>query len=149
MRVLNHQADAIDCYQDVFLEVFQKPDRDKIENPGAYLRWLATRRAIDALRKRRTRQNSICPADPASVSVAETPQENVEYAELLAVVRSELAALPAAQAQAFWLVSVEQCSYEEVATLLETERNHVGVLIHRARRHLQQRLKQLAPHRQP
>ena len=64
------------------------------------------------------------------------------------LVRGELASLPSPQAQAFWLVSVEQRSYEEVAAQMEIERNHVGVLVHRARKHLQQRLTRLAPNHQ-
>ncbi len=148
MRILNHQTDAVDCYQDVFLEVFQKSDRSDIENLGAYLRWLTTRRAIDVLRKRRLSESRTESNNPDAQVVSSDPAERAEFDELLVIVRGELASLPSPQAQAFWLVSVEQRSYEEVATQMEIERNHVGVLVHRARKHLQQRLTRLAPNHQ-
>ena len=148
MRILNHQADAFDCYQDVFLEVFQKSDRTETRDPGAYLRWLTTRRALDVLRKRQLRNSRTESNNPDAKMVPSAPGEKAEFDELLVIVRDELASLPSPQAQAFWLVSVEQRSYEEVAAQMEIERNHVGVLVHRARKHLQQRLTRLAPNHQ-
>lgn len=145
MRVLNHEADAVDCYQDVFLEVFQKPDRSEIEDVGAYLRWLTTRRAIDALRTRQRRDSRTNHSDLETAIASPADGTMADFDELLNILRTELSALPAPQAQAFWLVSVEHCSYDEVAAQMDVERNHVGVLVHRARRQLQQRLTRLAP----
>lgn len=148
MRILNQQADAFDCYQDVFLEVLQKSDHSRIEDAGAYIRWLTTRRAIDVLRKRKLRDSRTGGNNPDAQVASSPPGEKAEFDELLVIVRGELASLPSAQAQAFWLVSVEQLSYEEVAMQMAIERNHVGVLVHRARKHLQQRLTRLAPNNQ-
>ncbi len=146
MRILNHEADAIDCYQDVFLELLEKSDYENINNPGAFLRWLTTRRAIDALRKRQRREARTECNQLGLNTVASAPDEQAEFEELLVILREELATLPPHQAQAFWLVSVEQCSYNEVASQLKLQPSHVGVLVHRARAHVQRRLESLAPH---
>ncbi len=60
-------------------------------------------------------------------------------------VRSELAHLPDQQAEAFWLVCVEERTYEEVAQQMDVKRNAVGVLVHRARQHMRSKLKSLKP----
>ena len=48
-RILNHHADAHDCYQDVFLAACQIAPRDPADW-GRILTCLATRKAIDRLR---------------------------------------------------------------------------------------------------
>jgi RNA polymerase sigma-70 factor (ECF subfamily) len=53
--------------------------------------------------------------------------------------RAGLAGLPEKQAVAFWLRSVEDLSYAEIAAELEIDSNQVGVLIHRARASLKRR----------
>ena len=50
-RILNHHADAHDCYQDAFLAAWQIVPRDP-GDWGRILTCLATRKAVDLLRKR-------------------------------------------------------------------------------------------------
>ena len=54
-RILKHQDDALDCFQDVFAEAIERGRRSPVTDWGAFLRWLATRRAIDYLRRRNRR----------------------------------------------------------------------------------------------
>jgi RNA polymerase sigma factor (sigma-70 family) len=143
-RILKRPDDALDCCQDVFAEAIERGRRKAVTNWGAFLRWLATRRAIDHLRRRNRRSGSV--ADPAQVrDVLPSAEEQVSFIELVELVRSELAFLPEQQAEAFWLVCVEQSSYEEVAQQMGVERNTVGVLVHRARQHMRTKLKSLDP----
>jgi len=53
--------------------------------------------------------------------------------ELVEFLRSGLAKLPEKQATVFWLRSVEELSYVEIAAELGLNTNAVGVLLHRAR----------------
>lgn len=141
-RILAHEEDARDCFQEVFLEAFGKSNADAVGNWGGFLRWLATRRAIDLLRTRR-RQRTVALADqefPAPALVSRT----VEWLETIEAVRQELTQLPESQATAFWLFSVEGLSYQDIADHTRSNVNSVGLLIYRARQRLKLRLSTLA-----
>ena len=143
-RISKHREDALDCCQDVFVEALKRSRSSPVRDWGAFLRWLATRRAIDHLRRRQRRSTaagnvSLVPGGATSVT------EDAVFSELVDVVRNELGNLPDRQAEAFWLVCVEEQSYEEVAQQMGVERNALGVLVHRARQHMRSRLRSLNP----
>lgn len=52
-RIVGHEADAEDVVQEVFCEAFRLPAGKRVENWPAFLKRLATCRALDSLRKRR------------------------------------------------------------------------------------------------
>jgi RNA polymerase sigma-70 factor (ECF subfamily) len=137
-RILKHQEDALDCFQDVFSEAIVRSRRSPVGDWGALLRWLATHRAIDHLRRRQRSAagddvDQLCDRGPSV-------EQQATFAELVERVRKELACLPEQQAEAFWLVCVENRAYEEVARLMGVPRSTVGVLVHRARQHMRTRL---------
>jgi RNA polymerase sigma factor (sigma-70 family) len=133
-RILQDHADALDCYQDVFCEVIERASWEAVANWPGYLRWLATRRAIDRLRSNRRRQGRFNSGDVAlAQSPAAGPSETAHLNELASRVRCELTKLPQRQAEAFWLHCVEEMTYEEVGRQLGVETSTVGVLIHRAK----------------
>ena len=68
------------------------------------------------------------------------PEQQAEAAELSDHLRIAMARLPTRQAEAFCLRWIEGMSYEEISERLEVEVNHVGVLLHRARKRLRQLL---------
>jgi RNA polymerase sigma-70 factor (ECF subfamily) len=136
-RVLRDYTESLDCYQDVFCEVLQRAAEQEVENWPAYLRWLATRRAIDRLRTRQRKQSKFESGDISLVRASNPgPSETAQLNELVELVRCELANLPQRQAEAFWLSCVEEMTYEEVGRQLGIDASTVGVLIHRARLHL-------------
>jgi RNA polymerase sigma-70 factor, ECF subfamily len=144
VRIVRHREDALDCCQDVFAEAIERDRCTPVADWGAFLRWLATRRAIDYLRRRDRR--AVVTGDVENVQGVGLPAEtNAAFEELVNVVRAELARLPDQQAEAFWLVCVEQRTYEEVARHMGITRNAVGVLVHRARRHMRSKLNSLSP----
>ncbi len=146
-RVLNDHADALDCCQEVFLEAFRQARDRPVDDWPSLLKWLSVRRAIDGLRRRKREHALGRPGGDAMevVPSRELSSESVELQELMACLTTELAALPARQAEAFWLRSVEQMSYAEIAVQMQTDTNAVGVLIHRARQTLCQSLSAFAP----
>ena len=136
-RILRDHTESLDCYQDVFCEILQRSPQQEVENWPAFLRWLATRRAIDRLRSRQRGQSRFDSGDVARVqSSTPGPSETARFNELVELLRLELTKLPQRQAEAFWLNCVEEMTYEEVGRQLGVDTNTVGVLIHRARRHL-------------
>lgn len=133
-RVLRDYTESLDCYQDVFCEVLQWAREQEVENWPAYLRWLATRRAIDRLRTRQRTQSRFDSGDVSLVQASNPgPAETAELNELVELVRHELVKLPERQAQAFWLHCIEEMTYEEIGRQLRIDTSTVGVLIHRAR----------------
>ncbi len=144
-RILAHDEDARDCLQEVFLEAIRSPQSAEVRNWGGFLRWLATRRAIDALRKRRRQATHAMSAEPSGPTQA----DQVELNETIEIIRRELARLPESQAAAFWMSSAEQMTYEQIAEHMHITPNAVGLLIHRARQQLKVSLRSLVEGQEP
>jgi RNA polymerase sigma-70 factor (ECF subfamily) len=145
-RILRDHSEALDCYQDVFCEILQRLWEGGVDNWPGYLRWLATRRALDRLRSRRRHRARLEPVDAAEVPAGGPgPGERAEFGELVDLVRYELTKLPDRQAEAFWLRCVEEMTYEEIGRQMALDTSTVGVLIHRARSRLRIVLAELAP----
>src|SRR5262249_18531922 len=132
-RILGEHGEALDCCQDVFAEVITRSQATQVRNWGAYLKWLATRRAIDRLRRRkvdkaRIKSNGEIATLPSTVL---GPDAGAISSELIDRLKRELARLPKKQAEAFWLFSIEQVTYEEIGEQLALPANQVGVLVYR------------------
>jgi RNA polymerase sigma factor (sigma-70 family) len=139
LRILRHHADAQDCYQQTFLDALQCSRSRMTTNWAALLATIATRRAIDRLRQRISARNcrvEIEASEDLSVEGGPAGAQMGEL-ELMDTLRTGLAILPEKQAAAFWLRSVEELSYVEIAAELGIDANEVGVLLHRARTSLQ------------
>jgi RNA polymerase sigma-70 factor (ECF subfamily) len=148
-RILKRHDQALDCYQEVFVEAFEQCGDRLPNNWPALLRWLAVRRALDRLRKeRRSTRHVDVEVDTSLVpSAAAQPSADLEFRELVERVRHEIAHLPERQGEAFWLHCVEHLTYAEVATQMCTETETVSVLVHRARLRLRTLLADLNPSR--
>jgi RNA polymerase sigma-70 factor (ECF subfamily) len=148
-RILKRHDQALDCYQEVLLEVFEQCKERPVRNWPALLRWITVRRALDRLRSER-RFSARVEAEKNSLLLLDTgggPSEAMEFRELVDRVRDEVARLPERQGEAFWLRCVEQLSTAEVAEQLGTDANSVGVLVHRARAKLRDVLADVNPGR--
>lgn len=144
-RILANEADALDCYQEVFLEAIERADMGQVKSWEAFLKWLSTNRAIDALRVRNRQNRTKILETHAAIDMRNSPVEAAFLDELVAAVRDELAHLPHHQAEAFWLSCVEGLSYKEIADQMNLQASGVGVLIHRARQQLQAKLSHFRP----
>ena len=140
-RVLNHSADAHDCYQEAFLAAWQLARTRRIDDWAPVLICLATRKAIDRLRKRVRSAARTKPLDAAPEPVTnDYPVHALQMAELLDRLRVELAELPNKQAEVVWLSCVEEFSHHEIAEQMRIPAGEVRVLLHRGRRRLCQQL---------
>ena len=107
-RILQNRNDAADCHQEVFVDAMGRTTGKTIENWAAFLRWLTVQRAIDRLRSRNRQYQRICAEQPIDeLPTASSTGNEVEWNELIEIVRLELARIPVAQAQVFWLHCVE------------------------------------------
>jgi RNA polymerase sigma-70 factor (ECF subfamily) len=146
-RLLNHDADTADCFQRTFLSALELSRKEPIRSwPGA-LKRLATARALERLRQRGRERNrlSVLTEEPPADSKAVDPGKNAQTVELADDLRAALAEIDEPQAEVFCLVCLEDASYHEVAGQLGITVNHVGVLLHRAKASLRQKLVGHAP----
>ena len=149
-RILGDHAEALDCFQDVFAEVLEHSSSRSVRDRPAFLRWMAVRRALDRLRKRRVDAKRVAlDVEIATLSaIAAGPDAQAQWNELIERVREELARLPGQQAEAFWLHCVEDMSQAEIGQHLGVNASAVGVLVYRARQRLRQALAELNPVKQ-
>ncbi len=96
-RILRKYDLAVDCMQDVFVELYQNFKNTPVDNWPALLRWLAVRRALDSLRVQRRAEacSESLSHEIERNSRAPTPSQHAEFQELLERVRIEVAKLPA------------------------------------------------------
>jgi|SRR3972149_1523632 len=129
-RLLNNREDALDCYQQTFLDALRL-DGNAVRSWRSALCCIATRRAMDQLRRRYRDQHVRTRADIESPT-DEPPDQRAIDEELRQQVRQALTTLPPKQAEAFWLRHIEQLSPSEVAEQMAIQPGNVRVLVHRA-----------------
>lgn len=116
-RLLNHREDTLDCCQQVLLEAYEYTKDHQVDEWGAFLRTMATRRAIDGIRKKASAQYAPCSlqdmAEP--ITHVDCPVARAEATELMDRLRVALAHLPQHQAEAFWLSCIEDLSHDEIS----------------------------------
>jgi RNA polymerase sigma-70 factor, ECF subfamily len=152
VRILgNDGPDAVDCFQQAFVDLAQRHRRSSdVRRAGALLKRIAASRAIDVVRRRirdRSRTHELDSAVVASHRNFE-PDARAEANEFLDSLRDALAELPEAQSAAFMLTQIEDISNEDAAAAVGVTVNHLGVLLHRARATLRERLESHKPVRE-
>ena len=122
-RLVGDHADALDCFQETFLEAVKLDRKVAVRQWPAMLRHLATLRALDLLRTRyRQSKRADAEFDPAVVISREpNPSEHAEAGELADRLRAALAQLPAQQAEVFCLCRLNGMTYREAAMRLELD----------------------------
>ena len=131
LRVTGNPADAEDVLQTVFLRVMsQGGELEEIALPAAYFRRAAVNAAVDVLRRRELRAESLYDHQAPHAAV----QPPLLLKERL---RRALATLDRDDASLFLLRHVEGLSIEELAGMFEIEKNNVTVKLHRIRVRLQ------------
>lgn len=144
-RMVGDREAAHDCYQETFLSAVRAARRQAVENWSAFLKAIATRRAIDHLRKRYLDEAHLHLADDMDdqvdpVAPIQTQLSRLEQKDMCDRVRQLLTGLPPRQAQAFWMRHMEQMSVSQIAEQMETPPGNVSVLLNRAAAHLKEAL---------
>jgi RNA polymerase sigma-70 factor (ECF subfamily) len=133
LRVIGNVADAEDVAQEVFLEVFRTRKMGEMSEQPALMRTLATRRALDRLRRRKVTQ------ELDAVTMESREHESSEYAiaaELDQRLRKDLAKLPSREAEVFCLRVLEGNTISETAALLCISEGAVAKALSMARKRL-------------
>ncbi len=134
LRILGNASDAEEVAQDVFLEAFSAPDRNRIRNWGAYLRKLAVFRALDRRRKRRGVVALLVDDLPAAEL---SPLDAAVSRELAEQLRSLIVALPEREGAVFALRYFEHLSNPQIAEVLQISSGAVAAALHKVRSKLE------------
>ena len=154
MRVVRRAEDAEDLAQETFVRMFRALDRYDPEIPfTAWLFTIATRLAIDQLRRRRIQTVSLTVSEPGSseerdldvVDPGLRPDEITSNAEEERISQDLIASLPEHYRVVVVLRHQQDLSYEEIAEALNLPLGTVKARIHRARALLKQRIEGETP----
>ncbi|MBW8884307.1 MAG: sigma-70 family RNA polymerase sigma factor [Planctomycetia bacterium] len=147
-HICGSSADAQDAAQEAFLQAFLK--LNTYTGASAFYTWLY-RIAVNALiteyRKRRTRLNterSRSHSDEHISLKSECPDERLLRGERVEEVQRALANLSSEHRTILVLREIENCDYEEIASLLGIPVGTVRSRLHRARLELRAELNQVA-----
>lgn len=145
LKLVQHTHDAEEITQDVFVDIFRKPDA--FRGDAAVTTWLyriATNKCIDHLRKQQ-RQRRWFSASFFGAHAAETahePSHNLhpawvtENKEQLAILFKALHQLPEKQQAAWVLSEMENMPYKEIGAVMNLSLSSVESLLVRARKNL-------------
>ncbi len=133
-RVLGARAASEDVQQQVFLRLIEAPPESVASWP-AYLTTMATRLAIDSLRRQR-RWRLLAPLWKAD-DPDDSPAEDAERAEAARFMRAALARLNSRDASCFVMRHLHGMAPAAIGAALGLSENHVSVSVHRARKALE------------
>lgn len=141
-RLLGDHTDAVDCFQETFLAALQISQAQQVRSFPALLMRLATTCAIDRLRERGRCHLRCSDLDNWEDVASEGPEPPVciETQELGQRLRQALTQLAPLEASAFCLRYLNDMSYREIAKELKMTTSATGVLLHRAKAKLRERL---------
>ncbi|MFM7230687.1 MAG: RNA polymerase sigma factor [bacterium] len=148
-RMVRRAEDAEDLTQETFVKAFRALDRFDTERPfAAWILTIASRLAIDHLRRRRVPTVSMTVTDPGSgeertmdvVDEGLRPDEVVVHAEEESRAGALIAGLPDHYRIVVLMRHQQDLSYEEIAEALHMPLGTVKARIHRARALLKERL---------
>ncbi|MGD0768269.1 MAG: sigma-70 family RNA polymerase sigma factor [Tepidisphaeraceae bacterium] len=144
-RLLKNREDAADCFQETFVQYVQFAGKTNVDYPLALLKRIATRRAIDWIRKRSTARRKQVPLDEQYPSLEGDAWNGLAAEEFAESLLDALQDIPADQATVFCMTQLEQMDPGQVAAAMGIDARHVAVLLHRARAKLQGRLAKHLP----
>ena len=139
-RMTGSAADADEIVQEAFARVIERPPADTSRPLGPWLRTVALNLARDRLRRRReTHVGTFVPEPVASDELVEESSPEARYSRTESATWAFLLALDVLsdkQRAVLVLRDVYELSTRETAEALELGESHVKVLLHRARKAL-------------
>ncbi len=142
-HVLGDADEAADVAQDVFIRLWENRSDVDTDRVGAWLTKVTRNAAIDAWRRRRTRQN-VYATDTETVEALPghvRGPEGETRAELFRDrLRTALATLGEPHRSIVILREIQEYQYDEISEALDLPLNTVKVYLHRARKTLRAEL---------
>jgi RNA polymerase sigma-70 factor, ECF subfamily len=142
-QLLGDRDDAEDVVQSAFILAIQRSAEFEAARPFAPWLFAVVRRLALKTHERRNRRQLLWRRWRSEESSSVDPARQMDVASDVAVVRREMAALPAMQRACFELVVLRDVAVEDVAAMYEIAASTVRQHVFRARRELRARLESL------
>ena len=146
LRILGSEDEAADATQDAFVNVLRR--LPKLEGRelafGSYLFTSARHACYDLIERRRRAEPTEEPPEPTNSEPgdpADDPERNLLLEASQEEIRRANAELPERQREVLALRELEELSYDEIAEIMDMNRNSVAQLISRARINLRDALR--------
>lgn len=153
-RFLGNRQEAEDAAQEIFIKVYRA--RDIYKPQAKFTTWLyavCKNTCLKALRRKKPAAVSIddnieLEQDSVAVQIKDphglSPSDSMLNNERALVVKKAIDSLPAKQKMAVILYRYDRLSYEEIAQVMHCSLRAVKSLLHRAKLHLKEKLKDYA-----
>ena len=138
LRMMGDDVLAEDAFQETFIKVFEHRREFQGKNFAALLFTIARRTCLNIIRTKKD-------MDSFDEFFYEPPRENRTDVAMKEVIEQAIGTLPVPLREAFLLREYEECSYKEIADILDIQLSLAKVRVHRAREILR---KLLAPIKQ-
>lgn len=152
LRMLGSREEAEDAAQDTFLNLHRHGHRFRREARfSTFLYRVAMNAALNrrrSLGRRRAHMDALVREQSGGSALPSTPrgpEDSAAGGEISARVQQELQALPPGLRAPLVLFDIEGLAYAEIAEVLQVAEGTVKSRIHRARKALRERLRDLAP----
>jgi RNA polymerase sigma factor (sigma-70 family) len=148
LNILQDEAEADDSAQEVFIQVYESISSFKQQSSlSTWIYRIAVRKALDKLRKRKTRQQlrKILPwwmpeEDKSEYRNFYHPGVTLENKQKATVLFKAINALPEKQKIAITLIKVQGMNYEQASEIMDQSIKAIESLISRAKQNLQKQL---------
>lgn len=140
LRITLQHEDAEDIVQDTLIKIWNKRDEwQDIDSMAAYSMTICRNLALDRLKKKDRRSESI---DTLRLSLHDTtasPYEQIDQKDRLQIVKNIINALPEKQRTCMQLRDFEGKTYKEIAQIMTISEDQVKINLFRARQAVKQR----------
>lgn len=151
LNILQDEEDADDSAQEVFIQVYESISSFKQRSSlSTWIYRIAVRKALDKLRKRKTRQQlgRFLPWWMPEESKSQSgnfyhPGVMAENKQKAAVLFKAINALPEKQKIAITLIKIQGMNYEEASAIMDLGVKAIESLISRAKQNLQKQLQNI------
>ena len=148
LNILQDEKEAEDSAQETFIQVFESIGKFRGDSSlSTWIYQIAARKALDKLRRKKTRQKllSILPwwmpkENPSPQERFRDPAVLAENKEKSAILFKAVEKLPEKQKLAFMLIKIQGMNYEEVCDIMQQNVKAVESLVMRAKMNLQKQL---------
>ena len=142
-RITNHDGEAEDIVQDVFVKLWNKRYDLKQYNSTEALAMVMTKNlSLDYLKSKRSKATTMDQARHL-MNESDNPETTTEQADAIQNLQKVLKTLPEQQRMVLHLRDIEQREFDEIAEITHLNLNAVRVNLSRARKTLREKLLKL------
>ena len=144
VRITGDRERARDVVQETFIKFQRNGALDRADEPATWLFTVCRNGALNVCRKER--RMMYLGEEAMELREAEQPMpfDRLEQKEAAGFLLRIVATLPARQQEVIQLKFQNDLSYQQIAKIMKTTANNVGVLLHTALKTLRQRYGQIA-----